>query len=163
MKGRKPVPTDSHKVAGTFRADRHGRGPRPFRADAPLPPVPKAPRWLDEEARRHWKELAPACVKMGTLTPLDASAFALYCWAWSTWKSASQQLQATGTTYTTATGLKKRHPLAGVAADALRQVMSLAGEFGLTPLGRQRLRVAAPRSPEVDELDSFLDGTPADA
>lgn len=48
-------------------------------ARASRPSVPRAPRWLGEEARALWRRLALDLHRAGLLTPLDEGTLAAYC------------------------------------------------------------------------------------
>ena len=133
MKGKRPTPTHLKVLAGN-------PGKRPIRPERHLPAASKRrPAWIpaeDSEAVRAWKRITPALLRAGLLTELDVLACSLLCLAWSDYQRAR--------------GGKR-----GGAA-ALRGVVSLLGEFGMSPSSRTRVRIDPISEP--DELDAFLGG-----
>ena len=84
-RGRKPTPT-AIKIL-------HGNpGKRPLNKHEPMPEkkAPTCPKWLDDEAKKEWKRLAPQMEQLGILTEADRTAFASYCQAYSRWKEAEE-------------------------------------------------------------------------
>ena len=64
MRGRKPIPTDLHKLRGTLNATRHGKG-RSGEPEAAGDLSPGPPEWMSEGQRAGWRhavELSPAYV-----------------------------------------------------------------------------------------------------
>src|ERR1700680_4917197 len=78
MSGPKPKPTTLKLLTGN-------PGKRPLNDAEPQPLVgdPGCPSWLDAEAKREWKRIAPELVSLGLLTILDRATFAAYCQAWA--------------------------------------------------------------------------------
>lgn len=130
MKGRKPA-------LPTIRKFRPG-------------PAPVAPAWLDAYGRELWEQAVP---QLGDFAPSDELAFAMVCDAWSIYRQARAEL-AEGLVYRTKGG-EEKNPALSVAGDAWNRFWKGAAEFGLTPVGRARLKMGAP-SAERDELDLFL-------
>lgn len=80
MPGRKTANPSSKKLAGTFRADRHGD----IVTLAVVPSAkPEAPDWLNEIAREVWDRDLPKAMALG-LAAVDQSAFAIYCTSMAT-------------------------------------------------------------------------------
>ena len=77
-RGRKPKPTVLKILEGN-------PGKRPINENEPIPPkgTVKCPTWLEPEAKKEWKRLAPSLEAMGVLTQADLTAFAGYCQAFS--------------------------------------------------------------------------------
>ena len=67
--GRKPKPPAIRLLEG------HA-GHRPINMDAPKPrPIaPSCPTWLERDAKREWRRVAPALERLGLLTEIDGSA-----------------------------------------------------------------------------------------
>ena len=54
----------------------------------PRPVAPKCPSWLDAEAKREWRRIAPALERIGLLTEIDGTALAgcpVFCAAVHKW------------------------------------------------------------------------------
>ncbi len=56
------------------------------------PDRPSYPKWLEPEAKREWRRLAPLTVKLGPLTPLDRAALAAFCTLWARYVTAEPDL-----------------------------------------------------------------------
>ena len=77
MPGRKPKPTELHKLEGTFVPSRHGKRAQEPRAEGSLAELPP-PEWFDADQREVWQRAlrdAPA----GVLAQLDWQVLAEYC------------------------------------------------------------------------------------
>jgi len=73
------------------------------------------PDWLDQEARDHWTVVAPALQKMGLLTELDLSLFAVYCQTYADWIRVEKLLAQSGLTYVTPAGQLRVRPELSIA------------------------------------------------
>lgn len=93
-RGRKPKPTALKKLEGN-------PGKRPLNELEPLPQVTmlRCPNWLEPEARKEWRRLAPVLIGAGILTGADAVPFAGYCQAYARWKEAEQEVTKLGMVY----------------------------------------------------------------
>ena len=137
--GRPRKPTALKILQGTLRKDRTN-------PDEPRPEVGllPCPRYLDDEAKREWKRLAPQLYALGLLTKLDKAALAVYCQAWSHWVEAERHLHEEGHLISTPNGFQQPSHWLGIASKAIAQIRAMAVEFGLTPASRSRLSVAPP-------------------
>ena len=90
-RGRKPKPTALKLLEGN-------PGKRPINENEPIPPkgTVKCPTWLEPEAKKEWKRLAPSLEAMGVLTQADLTAFAGYCQAYARWKEAEEFISQHG-------------------------------------------------------------------
>ena len=132
-----------HILHGTFRPDRHGR---PDGSDRPQPSpqgrCPSPPRWLDEHARKFWKDHAPRLHELGLLNEANAMIFAAMATCWHDYVQSTLDLHKTGLTYTDAKGREKPNPLIKAADDALREFRRFARDWGLAgPASRARLGI----------------------
>ncbi len=125
-------------------------GHRPINTDTPKPrPIaPKCPSWLDPEARKEWRRVAPELERLGLLTGVDRAALAGYCQAYARWRQAEKVLDEKGLTFTTATGYEAPRPEATIARQMMVQMRAFCVEFGLTPSARGRMTL-----PEVADDD----------
>src|SRR5262245_51068611 len=92
------------------------------REPKPAPIAPKCPSWLDADAKREWKRVAPELEKLGLLTQVDMVALAGYCQSYSTWKLCQQKLATKGLTFTTDKGYICQRPEVGIGNRALAEV-----------------------------------------
>ena len=69
VRGRKPKPTALKQQEGN-------PGKRPLNEREPTPPkgTIRCPNWLEAEAKKEWKRLAPSLEAMGVLTTADITA-----------------------------------------------------------------------------------------
>jgi P27 family predicted phage terminase small subunit len=106
----------------------------------PLPAEPlEPPAYLTEYALEEWRRLAPELHALGLLMELDLTTFAVYCDAVAQWRRATEGLAAAGGDPTC--------PLMRVVQDAGRHLLKVAGEFGLTPVARSRIKSSLTGSP----------------
>lgn len=130
-RGRKPKPTALKKLEGN-------PGKRALNEYEPMPPITqlRCPNYLLPEARKEWRRLAPALISMGVLTVADAVPFAAYCTAYARWREAEDMITKHGSIYKDPKGYPRANPYVAIAAHHLREMKSLAAEFGLTPANR---------------------------
>ena len=82
------MPVHLRLITDRFR----GLPPDAKTARPPAATLP-APRFLDREARREWRRVAPALFKLGLLTELDRGPLAAYCQAFSTFIQARDAIK----------------------------------------------------------------------
>lgn len=147
-RGPAPKPPDLKLLEGN-------PGHRPIKTSGPKPrPVaPKCPNWLDSDAKREWKRVAPELEALGLLTQVDMAALAGYCQSYSLWKQCTEELAESGLTYTTDKGYVGQRPEVSIAARALADVRAFCVQFGLTPSARARMTL--PEAPDSDEDSPF--------
>jgi P27 family predicted phage terminase small subunit len=125
----------------------------------PVPPAfdrgaPEPPAWLEPEAEKVWKRVAPSLDRLDLLKDEDREVFAAYCSAWSRFVDAVGTYQAEGLTITTAPhGRIVPHPAVKIAEAASRELRQLAQEFGLTPAAE--INLAKPDKPPTSDDDKF--------
>lgn len=145
-RGRKPKPTAIKLLEGN-------PGKRPLNEYEPVPPKSeiKCPAWLEPEAKKEWKRLAPALETMGILTPVDISAFAGYCQAYARWKEAEEFISKHGSIFQTPSGYVQQVPQVSIAQQNLKIMQSFCSEFGLTPATRSRIIANSGESKNDDD------------
>ena len=116
-RGRKPKPTALKELEGN-------PGKRPLNTHEPQPEkkAPSCPKWLEPEARKEWRRLAPYMERIGILTEADRTAFASYCQAYARWKDAEEFMTRSGQTiFKTPSGYLQQLPrqrLSRILADS---------------------------------------------
>lgn len=144
MRGRKPRPTYLKLVTGNPGKRRLNRAePQPATAAPPQPPTE-----LYADAKAEWRRVARRLHELGLLTGVDRAALAAYCQAWGRWRQAERALAemarhdpVTGALMIkTKDGNAIQNPLVGVANKAMADMVRYAGEFGMTPSARSRIR-----------------------
>lgn len=113
-------------------------GKRALNKDEPKPErtAPKCPTWLEEDAKKEWKRIAPKLAKMGLLTTIDMAAFAAYCQAYARWKQAEEALAKHGTVFKTPNGYIQQLPQVALARNYARLMKEFMQQFGMTPSAR---------------------------
>lgn len=159
--GRPPKPTKLKLLQGN-----PGKRPISQNEPKPKPIAPKCPTWLDKEAKREWKRVAPELEKIGLLTLIDGATFAAYCQSWSLYVSAQKMINdyqkahfKLTVTYTNTFGASNEVPLPeiAIAEKALKQLKAFCTEFGLTPASRTRIDVK-PLEGKADPMEDLLRG-----
>ena len=156
MAGRKPKPTALKVLEG----DR-GKGRRPLNEHEPIPPrgAIRCPAWLEAEAKKEWKRLAPSLEAMGILTAVDITAFAGYCQAYARWKEAEEFISKHGSIFQTPSGYVQQVPQVSIAQQNLKIMQSFCSEFGLTPATRSRIIAGSGSESDADDpMEGLLKG-----
>lgn len=138
----------------------------------PAPGIPTAPGHLGPDAKREWRRVVQQLFTLGLLSNIDRAVLAAYCVSYGRWCEAERALKlardaagpdlAGGLLSKTGNGNLIQNPLVGVSNVAMRDMASLAAEFGMTPSARTRIH-ARPRPsaegkedvPKEDEDEFF--------
>lgn len=164
-RGRKNKPTHLKALEGN-----PGKRPLPENEPKPKPIAPECPAWLNREAKKMWKELAPELDKLGLLTSIDGYTFAAACQSYGVWVECERYFKKKdpetkipyGRTYSYtnksgATNLIER-PEVKIGQKAIAEFRAFCSEFGLTPASRTRIEVK-PAGGEVDPMEELLRGS----
>jgi len=114
--------------------------------------IPNCPRFLDKYAKTEWRRISRLLLGLGILSQLDMAALAAYCQLYSRWRKAEEELAGSGFLIKTTSGNVIQNPLVGIANTALREMMKVLVEFGMTPSSISRLHVEKPK----DSLEDIL-------
>ena len=149
-RGRKKIPAEMHILAGTFRADRHN-------ADAPKPKegIPPAPKHLDKVARAEYHRVARLLKKCRTITEADLAVLTCYASAWARLIEAEMQLKTTGLIVKSPAGFPCISPYLSIVRAASEELRKLAGELGLSPAARTKLK-ASPAATSNDPMAAIV-------
>ena len=154
IRGRKPKPTALKQLEGN-------PGKRPLNEHEPTPPkgTIRCPNWLEPEAKKEWKRLAPSLEAMGVLTTADLTAFAGYCQAYARWKEAEEFISQHGSIFQTPSGYVQQVPQVSIAQQNLKIMQSFCSDFGLTPATRSRIIAAGGDDTGSDDpMEAVLKG-----
>ena len=127
-------------------------------APKPKPVRPRCPKYLPAVARKEWRRVVPELERLGLLTCVDGAALEAYCLAYSDMVKAQETLEEEGLTFTTDKGYVGQHPAVAMKNKAMAALKSMAVEFGLTPAGRERMKVSSAQPEAEDEMEKFLRG-----
>ena len=149
--GRKPRPTETLKLAGTYRSDRHA----PTEA-APAPSSTSAGVRLSARASRRFAQMSKLMRDAGLLSDVDRQALACYCEAYARWYESRNRLEADGLFLTSQSGNVTKHPAISVMENAASEMLRWSVELGLTPQSRTKLpRTKTAQTPQ-DRLSAMI-------
>lgn len=156
--GRKPVPTELHKLRGN-PSKKHLPGAK----EEPQPEIssecPIAPDWLGPYARKEWDRVAPYLWKNGLLTEADETALASYCQNVDLMVAATMDINEKGYTVMGQRG-PVRNPALASFAQATTAMRAMATEFGMTPSSRSRIRLPNDPGTSLGDLEPQLEEEP---
>ena len=128
MPGPAPTPTSILELRGSrLTAARTGE----VRFDGKRPTCPP---WLKGEARACWRRLLPQLERAGVLQAVDRELLAAYCWTWGEVSRLAGQI-------TSKPKAKEAWRWAVQMDRCQKRLLQLAGQFGLSPASRTRVRV----------------------
>jgi P27 family predicted phage terminase small subunit len=156
MRGPPPTPVRLKLLKGNPGKRALKRGVEP----EPLPEMPYPPPFVTGYAADEWHRVAAALCVLRMLTPLDHMPLAAYCLAYSHWRQAEEELATMrdaehGLLVKTAQGDVKPNPLVRIAADAARDMLRYAEQFGFSPAARARI-LAGPFEPHGGKFGDLL-------
>jgi len=144
-RGPRPLPTN-------WKVLRGNPGKRPINKGEPKPvkppDIPNPPDYLDGYAAEEWRRVAPELYRLGLLTVFDYPTLAIYCASVQTFRTALEALALmaendpnfSGLIVKTAKGGVMQNPLFLCARQSAGDMVRYAGEFGMTPAARSRIR-----------------------
>ena len=142
-----------------------GNPGRPEVEPEQAPTCPDPPPFLKGYAADEYWRLAPELHRLGLLTVLDLMPLCAYCVAYSRWRTAEEALarmaDADPVTHALlvkgADGNARRNPLVKIAADAADDMVTYAGNFGMTPVARSRIAAGIGGQPAApSKFDGLL-------
>ena len=151
MKGRKPIPTQLHKLHGN-------PGKRSLNKNEPKPKgrKPTCPNHLQGAARYEWDRVCDKLRALGLLTGIDRAALSMYCIAYGTVADAQKKIDQLGTVYKTKSGAIIQSPYIGIRNRAMELAYRFMVEFGMTPSSRSRMDVGKEITEEEKAMDEWL-------
>ena len=150
------------------KALRGNPGKRPMNLYEPKPGELRStepPDWMDRTAKACWRKTAPELLNMGLLTEADVNTLALYCQAYSRYRSATAtiaKLEAGIRDEDTSDDMSLKDLIALLSGVSVRlekaeaSLRLLSHDLGLNPAARTRLSVGKADKP-VDEMEALLD------
>ena len=142
-RGQTPIPTALKLLRGN-----PGKRPLNKREPKPRAGAPSCPAWLEPEAKKIWREIAPQLQEMGVLTHIDRTMLTLLCETWARWRLAVAAL--VGLDYREDSVEIKR--LSIIARDLLGIIHRIGGAFGMSPSDRTRIQIGKSDT-ELAEFD----------
>ena len=140
MPGPRPMPTHLKLLHGNpGKRPLNKNEPKPARADEP----PEPPAFLSGFAAEEWRRISVEAYRLELLTEVDIMALAAYCDAYERWRTAKETVAAMaerdpvmhGLIVRTQSGGAAANPLVWIAANAARDMVRYAAEFGIRRAG----------------------------
>lgn len=138
------------KVPTQLRLLRGNPGKRAIRPE-PMPALleqpPDPPDFLNETAKSEWWRIVNELHRLRLVTSLDVNILGAYCAAFARWYAAELMLaeeakknpETQGFVIIGSRGTMIRNPLLIISAEAAKEMLSYAIQFGLSPLARSRI------------------------
>ena len=114
------------------------------------------PKWLSKPEKAFCKKLIKELKPIGIANKLDSLALAMLSQALHQYFNLDEQVRAMGEVLTGRDGNKVKNPLLSPRDNAWTRVIAICKEFGLTPVSRARLAIAAQA-----EADPFFENPDA--
>ncbi len=141
-KGTKPIPTETLKKKGTYRADRHESRAEVEKALSTTPS-----EYLSEREKQIWAKWYPILQQNQMLKETDEVAFGLLCKKFVRCEMFAKNYTSPTdyvTDHTSDVGatVKRKDPGYDIMASEERDLMKILTEFGMTPASRSKVKVA---------------------
>ena len=134
----------------------------PMKGDMQSRPVPDAPEFMSDTARKVWEELAGVLVGKGRLEPQFVYQFAAYCEAVAAFIETTACIQVEGRFFETQTRngrQQKKTASWGQQQEAIATMGRLSALFGLSPVDEARLKVTGQGDLFSDLMAQLKNGT----
>lgn len=143
-----------HKEEGTFRPNRHGGKVKA----TPINATPKPPNSLCKAAHGIWQTQVKNVLGMQILSEKDYSALETLCFLLWVQREAMADVVKTGQNIVSPKGVVQRNPSLVTLEKVNQQILQLQKEFGLTPLGAQRIDAPPEIEKQEDPRNSLFGG-----
>ena len=138
-RGRRPKPTALKLLAGNpGKRALNKKEPKPRRS------LPQCPTQLSAAAKTEWKRIAKELSQLGLLSTIDRAALSAYCASWGRWIEAEEKLRQHGTIVKSPNGFPVQSPYLAVANAAMKQMVRILVEFGMSPSSRSGVEALPP-------------------
>ncbi len=153
-RGPRPAPTKLKMARGN-----PGRRPLNLKEPKPSSAGPRRPLTLSKLGDTCWRSLIPKLRALGALTKTDTDMLACYCETHARWRAARDWIDKHGVKYPVMGDdgrpkVWKPWPDVNVEAVSRRDLIRLAGEFGMTP--SSRTQIGGSDRKDGNELIEFL-------
>lgn len=98
----------------------------------------KCPIWLNKEAKKEWKRVFTLLEKMGLISEIDMTIFAMYCQNYARWKQAETELNEENLKVMGRTGYIV-NPLVKISQTYQTRLKISIEKLGLSPSDRANL------------------------
>jgi P27 family predicted phage terminase small subunit len=101
--------------------------------------IPQPPTHLSDAERAEWRRVARLLKDAGLLEQLDKTLLAAYCTVYTRWVEAEAKVKEFGMVVKGPNGFPMQSPWLSVANRAMKEMLSILGELGMTPASRSRI------------------------
>lgn len=139
-RGPTPKSIEELEAAGSWRAAaarKLGEAPRESVK------LPECPEWVEQKHRKHWDKIAKHLVEIGIMTESYSTALGLLVSALGQYIEACEEIETHGSLAYTDSGGVYTHPSVHSRTSAMKSLVGLLREFGMTPASRVGLRSGA--------------------
>ena len=138
LPGRKPIPDEEKKLAGTFRKDRMRNGLK----FTQITVTPKPPAWLDSSSKKIFFDLSSLLISKNMLYESDIHLLAILSKELSIYEMACRELKTPSKfVFKTESGYQQQSPWVNIRNQAQKNVKELGSLFGFDPLSRNRFNI----------------------
>jgi P27 family predicted phage terminase small subunit len=140
MVGRPRVPDEEKKRKGTFRKDR-AHEPIQFTT---LAKVPDAPALLNEIGKQVWKDVCKELISLKLLQTVDLNLLGILCLEMQHYHTCQNHIAENGHMVPKEGKFgvyMVPNPMVHSANGHLKNLLSIASQFGLTPNARMKLKI----------------------
>ena len=86
----------------------------------------KSPKWLKKEAKKYFKRIKPALLRLNLASELDSESIWLLCQSYADFVKYTLILEDEGATVSDGRGSKKKHPACTLQKEAFQRYQTLA-------------------------------------
>jgi len=115
----------------------------------------KCPIWLNEEAKKEWERVFTLLEKLGLISDIDMTIFAMYCQNYARWKQAETELNEENLKVMGRTGYIV-NPLVKISQTYQTRLKISIEKLGLSPSDRANLDIAMNDNNEDDGIAKYL-------
>lgn len=115
----------------------------------------KCPIWLNKEAKKEWKRVFTLLEKLGLISDIDMTIFAMYCQNYARWKQAEMELNEEKLKVMGRTGYIV-NPLVKISQTYQTRLKISIEKLGLSPSDRANLDIAMNDNNEDDGIAKYL-------
>ena len=135
IRGQKPTPTPLRILRGN-----PSRKPLNKHEAQPKHSIPPPPKFLSKAAKKEYRRVARIICPLGLMTELDMPALAAYAETFARWGEAVEMVRSEGMmAVSNLNGHLYQSAYLNVANAAMKEMMRVAVEFGMTPSSRSRI------------------------
>lgn len=150
-RGRKPEPTVLKELRGN-------PGKRKLNQLEPKPElvIPTAPAHLDAKSKEVWLVLANKLYSCGILSFVDDIALEMLTTTYVEWRELDEEVKKEGRKQVAQSGYECPTAAWSMKKTKHKELLTLLGEFGMTPSSRSKVNTIEGHHKLKDELDEFI-------